>query len=271
MEHGNRRTVYAYIKMAFDLAGNPEELREAREGINANTIAHCGAEYAEAIRHHYRRRMAELKGHDTVSRKEGLDLYFDTETTGKADFKSPPSALHQPYLVQIGAALVDPKTMERVGAIDLMVQPDTWTIPEAAAAIHGISTDQAKRCGLEPLYVLSAFNAMCLRAERLVAFNIDYDVHVMTTFADRLGKPHRMDMLERRCVMKEMAPVCKIPKTGAYAGNPRDPYKWPRLEEAYRHCFGEPPAAAHNALADVESTIAIVGWLEDQLPKEAAE
>ena len=34
-------------------------------------------------------------------------LFFDTETTGKADFKSSPDAAHQPRLVQFAALLMD--------------------------------------------------------------------------------------------------------------------------------------------------------------------
>lgn len=37
-------------------------------------------------------------------------LFYDTETTGKADFRAAPDAAHQPRLVQLAAILANPDT-----------------------------------------------------------------------------------------------------------------------------------------------------------------
>jgi len=53
-------------------------------------------------------------------------LFFDTETTGKADFKAQPHAPHQPRLVQFAALLCDPKG-EVVSSVDLVIKPEAMT------------------------------------------------------------------------------------------------------------------------------------------------
>jgi len=63
------------------------------------------------------------------------------------------------------------------------------------------------------------------------------------------------------CTMKAMTGVCKLP--GMY-----DDYKWPKLTEAYRHCYGKEMEGAHDALADVRGCAEVYRWLVAQKKAE---
>lgn len=73
-------------------------------------------------------------------------LFFDTETTGIPDFKSPSDAPHQPHLVEVAALVIDEDTRQVINGFHSMVRPDGWTIPDEVAAIHGITTERAADC-----------------------------------------------------------------------------------------------------------------------------
>ena len=71
-------------------------------------------------------------------------LFFDTETSGlPKSWKAPPSDVDNwPHAVQVGWVLCKPD-----GSVeeerDAIVKPDGWTIPDAAARVHGITTERA--------------------------------------------------------------------------------------------------------------------------------
>ncbi|MBW3637026.1 MAG: 3'-5' exonuclease, partial [Armatimonadetes bacterium] len=84
-------------------------------------------------------------------------LFFDTETTGKADFKAPFSAPHQPKLVQLGAMLCA-EDGGKVAQLEFLVRPDGWEIPDEAANVHGFTTDHCLQYGFALKTVLNIFN-----------------------------------------------------------------------------------------------------------------
>ena len=90
-------------------------------------------------------------------------LFFDTETTGKADFTAPPDAPHQPHLVELGALLVSDQGRE-LARLEMLVRPDGWTIPADATRVHGITTERAAREGLPLEEVFAAFLALARSA-----------------------------------------------------------------------------------------------------------
>jgi hypothetical protein len=48
--------------------------------------------------------------------------------------------------------------------------------------------------------------------------------------------------------MKASTDLCKLPSQFKRGG-----YKWPKLQEAYKHFFGEEFASAHDAMADLRA------------------
>jgi hypothetical protein len=56
--------------------------------------------------------------------------------------------------------------------------------------------------------------------------------------------------------MNAKTSICKLEQKNGKAG-----YKWPKLREAYFHCFGEELKDAHDALVDVRATARVLKWL----------
>jgi DNA polymerase-3 subunit epsilon len=176
-------------------------------------------------------------------------LFFDTETTGKADMRSSPDAAHQPRIVQLAALLTDDKGEEKA-SINLIIKPDGFTIPVEASAIHGITTEIALLFGVEEIAALHVFDQLLMRSRLAVAHNIDFDGFMLSR-KSRI----RQERLFRSwfCTMKATTDVCQLP--GPYG------FKWPKLQEAHQHCFGKPFDGAHDALADVRACKAVYFWL----------
>ncbi len=197
-------------------------------------------------------------------------LLFDTETTGKLDFKAGPDAPQQPDIVQLAACLMDEKADRVFGQINMIIEPPNpevpW-IPDEVAKIHGISDNIARTAGQPRRTVLSAFNHMCKHADFLIAHNIDFDHPVMLTAYHREKAPHRMDHMRRVCTMKAATPVLKLPKPpGKWKPKPGDLYKWPTLTECHQHFFGIPFDGAHNAMNDVMAMAAVLRELIQVVP-----
>jgi len=177
-------------------------------------------------------------------------LVIDTETTGMYDFKSSPDAPHQPRLVQLAMLAVEGD--RTVAAISVMIRG--VIIPDEAAEVHGITTEIAAACGVPLLASLAFFDDFLTRSNLVIAHNLSFDRAIMWSELIREGFSayHR----DGYCTMHAMTPICRIP--GRYGD-----YKWPKLTEAYRHCFGEDLDGAHDALADARACLRIYRWLEN--------
>lgn len=181
-------------------------------------------------------------------------LVFDTETSGKADFRAPPSAAHQPHIVQLGAQLLDDK-FRVMGEINFIVKPGC-KIPKEASAIHGITDDIAAAYGVELTDALQSFAIFALRAKVFVAHNFDFDSLILSAAWHRAngdGDAWLDNNAVKYCTMNAMTPICNLP--GNYGP------KWPKLQEAYRHCFKTEFDGAHDAMADVRACAKIYRWL----------
>ncbi len=183
-----------------------------------------------------------LDAHD--QRPRGL-LFVDTETTGR----DPGSA----RIVQLAAVLSD-ASGRIMGQMCVLIQPDGWDVPADAQAVHGISTEECRRFGVPLIAALRAYNRFEELADLLVAHNVDYDRSVLFAEHMRCGVPCRIRLcpgypwhLPTFCTMKAGTDICRIPGVRGY--------KWPRLEELHRHCFGTLPDGAHDALGDVLATM----------------
>lgn len=163
-------------------------------------------------------------------------LILDTETTGVT-----PSD----RLVSISWALFDHAGAQQTVAYHV-IYPDGFTIPSAAVAIHGISTDDARRRGIPVKDALTQLSADIERHAPLlfVGHNVGFDRPIVLNEYARLGTPTKLGTLPTYCTMKSTANFCRIPR---YNGG----YKWPTLEELHRKLFGRPHTAAHDARADV--------------------
>lgn len=173
-------------------------------------------------------------------------LFFDTETSGlPKSWKAPPSDLDNwPRAVQVGWILCKPDgTVEEEH--DYIVRPDGWTIPDAAASVHGITTERALAEGVAGEEVLRGFAAALGRAQTVVAHNLDFDRSVVQAELIRAGISADGVRPALVCTMKQSTDFCAIP--GQF-GN-----KWPTLAELHERLFEEPVVDAHSALADARA------------------
>ena len=196
-------------------------------------------------------------------------LFFDTETTGKADFKKASVDPAQPNLVQLGAILVDGETRRELMTVDVIVKPDDWTIPVEAANVHGIPQELAERVGILHSNAVYTFRDLLFVADTVVAHNIQYDELVMDracavtdlaagepSFTYPFGSKHRLV-----CTMREATDIAKVPSRRPMH---RQDYKWPSLAECSERFFGKGIEGAHNALVDVRVCKDIYFYLADQ-------
>lgn len=198
-------------------------------------------------------------------------VFFDTETTGKAELKRAPEDVCQPDIVQLAAALWDEDTQVIWTGINAVVHPHLnadpaqrllFRISDDVAKIHGITHQHALDFGQPRRTLLSNFNFMCRAADTIVAHNLDFDWLIMQTAYYREGVAHRLGPLHRVCTMRAATDVVRLPKPDGWKGKPKpgDMYKWPTLTECYQHFFGERFEGAHNAMNDVIAMMKV--WRE---------
>ncbi len=173
-----------------------------------------------------------------------LDIIFDTETTGFPLWKAPVDDPRQPHLVQL--AVIMAKGDEVVHKWDCIVKSPI-EIPEAAANVHGITTERSVVEGIDLYVAVSTFEDLLLSADRAVCHNAAFDFLIMKSAYHRTGI-HRqaLSKILRVCTMKTSTPLLKLPgKRG---------YKWPKMMEAYKALvdpegFGDAHSADADALA----------------------
>jgi len=196
-----------------------------------------------------------------------LDLVFDTETTGKIDYGVSPLHHVQPGLVQLGAILYDNRKI--VAEMNVITIPITEgadpfemvriSIPPEVTEIHGIDDAKVDRAGITTATALLMFMDLAENADRLIAYNAEFDLNIMKTAlyrADRGSDLFDPDCLY--CAMLSASNHLKIP------GRRPGQWAWPKLQDAYK-ALVDPKGfdGAHDAMADVRAAAAVVWALED--------
>lgn len=171
-------------------------------------------------------------------------LFYDTETTGLTNFRQGPEHPSQPHIVQLAAILINDG--EEAETLNVIVRPDGYEIPEEASNVHGITQDRAFSDGIPLWKAVWQFDRMLMQASRRVAHNRAFDDLVLRSAYHRLRMPNPLNEVDSFCTMEATTPICKLP--GRYGS-----YKWPKLEEAYRHFFSKDMEGAHDALVDVRA------------------
>lgn len=182
-------------------------------------------------------------------------LFFDTETSGLPLFRAPSSDPGQPHCVQIAAILTDDRGAEKA-SINLIVKPEGWEIPEAASNVHGITTEMADRYGIREAVASAMFYDLLCRADTHVAHNVKFDRQIVEIMFAR-ASINRPIPGRAFCTADATAPICNLPPTARMLSAGFNKPKTPKLEEAYRHFFGEEIIGAHDALVDVRACMRI--------------
>ena len=178
---------------------------------------------------------------------------FDTETTGFPVKEG--SISEQPYVVQFAGILGEVSPSEgfrEIERIDLLVKPRI-SIPFGASQIHGLyDKDVADAPYFEEIAdrILKYLNT----TDVVVGHNIEFDETVIRHELARIGRPGDYQPVSNCCTMRSSTDHCKLQGRGFS-------FKPPRLNELYKHLFGEWFEGAHNAMIDVESTARAFGEL----------
>ncbi|SNY95523.1 3'-5' exonuclease [Halomonas sp. hl-4] len=188
-------------------------------------------------------------------------LFFDTETTGLPDWKSPSDSEHQPHLVQIAAILADANTRQEIATMDLIIKPDGWAIPDEVAEIHGITTEKALAVGVPEQQALSTFLALHDRCTLRVAHNTTFDNRIiriaMKRFApDAIPEEEWKDRERYYCTL-----INARKQFGGKDGH--------ALGELYERLTGKTLEDAHSAMADARACMEVYWHLLDHEAKAA--
>ncbi|KXV48749.1 hypothetical protein AD945_06260 [Gluconobacter albidus] len=179
-------------------------------------------------------------------------LFFDTETTGLAKPGLPTGHEDQPHCVQLAAILTDDQGREE-GCVNVIIRPDGWTVPDGAAAVHGITTEKAARYGIREQVASVLFYDLTSRADLLVAHNIQFDRQIVATMYARAKRAEWKLPEAQFCTMEAATPLVNLPPTPRMRAAGIIKPKAPKLEECIRHFYGETLEGAHDALVDVRA------------------
>lgn len=175
-------------------------------------------------------------------------LFFDTETTGvPKNYKASYTEVDNwPRVLSLAWMLTD--TVGNVLNRQYhLIKPDGWEVPKEPFWINNGYTQERSLAEGKPIAeIIEMFQKDVQETNALVAHNIMFDHHIVWAEIIRLGGTPRSG-LAKICTMQKSTNVCKIPHTNGRG------YKWPKLEETYRHLFGCDFANAHDALADVQA------------------
>jgi DNA polymerase III epsilon subunit-like protein len=182
-------------------------------------------------------------------------LFFDTETTGLPQNWHAPitDSANWPRMVQLAWLLYDVRGKLLASANDI-VRPEGFLIPEAAAAIHGISQARALREGKPLAQVLEHFNGLVRQSVTLVAHNVSFDIRIVGAEFIRTGLDSPLLHRKSICTMEGSKAFCAIRNTYGF--------KRPSLSELYEKIFQTPLLSAHDAGADVAATARCFWYLQ---------
>jgi DNA polymerase-3 subunit epsilon len=177
---------------------------------------------------------------------------FDTETTGIPKWKIPSDDPSQPHIVQVCGLIVDTDTSAIIQTLDVIVQPDGWTISPEMTEIHGITHERAMDVGL-PESLVAAMVIHMAEGRKRVAFNTTFDNRIIRIAAKRFFDRH-VDASGFGTADAWSAGEYECAMIGArkIMGG-----KTPTLSAAYWHFAGTEINNAHTALADARAAMKI--------------
>ena len=182
-------------------------------------------------------------------------LFYDLETTGLLDWKSPSGGDNQPHIVQIGALLCNAETKELIKTIDVIVKPDGWVIPEETIAVHGITNEHANEVGIPEKEAIQMLLSLYLVSNERIAFNKTFDQRIIRIgtkrFFDEDVQENWALKDDHHCAMRMAQKVMKG--------------KSPKLIDAYKYFMGEDMKGAHNALDDTKGCMAVYFAVKEYL------
>ena len=201
----------------------------------------------------------------------GLILVIDTETCGIPDDRLPDDHPAQPPLVQLGCLLIDEDNGAELATLEVIVRPNGYTIPDAAARVHGITTGLAVAAGLPLSCVVPMYVHLRSRATKIIAHNAEFDLKIMRQAIARNGKAVTLTgPTDFECTADLATPILNLPPTDrmkrtGYGNKP----KRANLMEAHEFFLGEKFEGAHGAIEDVRACARVYFAIKNYKPEIA--
>jgi DNA polymerase-3 subunit epsilon len=191
-------------------------------------------------------------------------LFYDTETTGLPLWNLPSEHPEQPHIVQLAAELCVEATGETLQAMNMIIRPDGWIIPDEVAAIHGITTERAMDEGVAAEQVIAHLVDLWTESDERAGHNESFDMRMVRIALMRhvhysmqtIGDPEMMfadywKAAPAYCTQSNSIKIVNCPPTEKMKKARRFGPKPPTLAEAYLHFTGKPLDGAHDAMVDV--------------------
>ena len=190
-------------------------------------------------------------------------LVYDTETTGLPIWEAPSEDPAQPHITQIAAQLFDEdKPTDILGSINLLIQPEGWTILADLEQLTGITTEKAERFGVPLDAALSIFLDLWERCDLRVAHNESFDARMLRIELHRENLADstlndRWKAGKAFCTANSCTKILNLPPTEKMIRAGFKKPKLPNLGEAYRFFTGKELVNAHNAAVDLMACKAV--------------
>lgn len=176
-------------------------------------------------------------------------LFFDTETTGLPKRPGSPAdpvygATHSsngsPKAVQL-SWIVGTDDGKVLSMHDCLITPDSFTMPERASSVNGITDEMLTRKGKPFSDVIRRFLSDVACCSFVVAHNASFDMNVLRGMLLDSGDNAGLSLLNMATVRDTMK------ETAGWFG------KNPRLTELHSYLFGEMFDGAHDAMNDTSA------------------
>jgi DNA polymerase III epsilon subunit-like protein len=174
---------------------------------------------------------------------ESKVLYIDVETNGIGTFRPPTQRVMQISWIHSG------------NEYNYYVKDIKKVSPSVP---HSISIQHCKEHGNSWDYIYDELEKCMEDTDKIVCHNSEFDIstiaHELKTRKSKSYKKFKIlmkDFVESEsiiCTMKMSIDICKIPFSNGSS------YKYPKLEELYKHLFDSIPTGLHDSLEDCKVT-----------------
>ena len=173
-------------------------------------------------------------------------LFIDTETTGLPRKKSPSinQYTYWPRLVEL-AWIECENDGTLIAEYNSIIRPDSFTIPDSASAVHGITTKEAQDKGQSLVLVLEQFRSSLEHCSLIIGHNVEFDANVIAAESHRSGIVLPIQSYQKKCTMRSSVRLCKLKRCAGY--------KNPTLAELHYFLFGLSFPDSHRALGDARA------------------
>jgi len=175
-------------------------------------------------------------------------IFFDTETNGLWRRDLPSNHIDQPRLVSIAFQVCDDKE-KIIAQYSSRIEPKSrdvsdFIIPKEAEDIHGISTKEAQDTGIALQYPLAMMTYFISKCHTMIAHNLAFDLQILERELEILNFIYKQPE-KLHCTMMMAKDQLKLKAD-------YNDYKFPKLEECFKHFFHKGVHNYHDALLDVQ-------------------